>query len=165
MTARLLGLVDRLTDFASLLAVLALAALFLLGAAEIAARALFGGSLGFALEYSGYLVALVLLLGGGRTLREGGHIRMRLLADRLPPRPAAIADFAATLAGLILATLLALALADHARGSFLAGSRSWFPSATPLWLPQSLLAFGAVSLALGFLARLIRLARGDRVAP
>ena len=162
MTGRLLRAIDGLNDVAAALAMAALAALFLIGAAEIAARALLATSLGFALEYSGYLVALVLLLGGGRTLREGGHIRVRLLADRLPPRAAGIVEFAATLAGLLIALVLAVALTGHTAGSFISGSRSWFPSATPLWLPQGLVAFGAANLGLSFLARLVRLAQGER---
>lgn len=162
MTDRLLRAIDALNDAAALAAMAALAALFLIGAAEIAARALLATSLGFALEYSGYLVVLVLLLGGGRTLREGGHIRVRLLVDRLPPRAAAIVEFAAACAGLAVVLALATALILHAAGSFASGSRSWFPSATPLWLPQSLVAFGAANLGMGFLARLIRLARGER---
>lgn len=155
--------IDRITRLFAGLGAACLALLFLLGLSEILARALFGASLEFALEVSGYLLALSFLLGGGQALQTGRHIRISLLSAALPPRAAATLDLAATLIGLASATLLAVALGRYALTSHVLDSRSYFPSATPLWIPQALLCLGAAVLALALLARFIRLLGGREV--
>ena len=161
MIDRLLAGIDALAVLAARLAAGLLAALFVIGFAELAARAIFDRSLGFALEYSGYLVAHVLLLGSGRALGTGGHIRIALLLDRLPARLRATVDFAATAAAFAAASMLAFALVRYTMETAALDARSYFPTATPLWLPQALLAAGPVILALALLARLVRLLRGE----
>lgn len=163
MIERMLAGIDLLTRLAAWLAAMLLAALFLIGFAELVARALFGQSLGFALEYSGYLVAQALLLGSGRALTTGGHIRISLLLDRLSARARATLDFAATAAAFAAAAMLALALIRYTAETAALDARSYFPSATPLWIPQALLAAGPTVLALALLARMIRLLRGEEV--
>lgn len=158
-----LAAIDRITRLSAALGATCLALLFLLGLSEILARALFGASLEFALEVSGYLLALSFLLGGGWTMQTGRHIRISLLSAALPPPAAATLNLAATLIGLATATLLAVALGRYALTSLVLDSRSYFPSATPLWIPQSLLCLGMTVLALALLARLIRLLSGRAV--
>ncbi len=133
----------------------ALALLFLLGIVELAARAVLAESLGFAVEYGGYLLIAALLLPSGEALLAGRHIRIALLAERLPRVDAQALALAADLVGLFLATLLCLALAGEALASFLDGARSYFPSATPLHLPQAVAALGAAGLVCAFLLRLL----------
>jgi len=158
---RLLAGIDALALLAARLAAGLLAALFLIGFAELAARAIFDRSLGFALEYGGYLVTHVLLLGSARALGTGGHIRITLLLDRLSARARATVDFAATAAAFAAASMLAVALILYTAETATIGARSYFPSATPLWMPQALLAAGPVVLALALFARLVRLYRGE----
>ncbi|MFQ5348580.1 MAG: TRAP transporter small permease subunit [Rhodothalassiaceae bacterium] len=162
MTAAFLRISDRLCRLGAGLAALALALVFVLGMAEIIARALFATSLGIALEFSGYLTAAALLLGAGEALRQENHIRITLLRDRLPPRGGRILDLAAAFAGLAVAGFLALAIARYALVSFLLDARSYFPTATPLWLPQALLALGAAILATALVARLLQLVTGAK---
>ena len=157
MIARYLDFCDRLCALAAGLAAVSIALVFLLGIAEIAARALFSTSLGIALEFSGYLTAASLLLGAGEALRQGTHIRITLLAEHLAPRHARILDLAATLAGLLIAAALAIALMRYALESLRLDARSYFPTATPLWLPQGLLALGPIVLVFALSARLVRL--------
>ncbi|MCH8172993.1 MAG: ATP-dependent Clp protease proteolytic subunit [Proteobacteria bacterium] len=61
----------------------------------------------------------------------------------------------------VIALLLAYGLVSWAFGSWMRGSVSYFPSATPLWIPQAILALGPVVLALSLISRLIRLATGE----
>ncbi len=161
MIARYLAFCDRLCTLAAGLAATSIALVFLLGITEIAARAIFSTSLGVALEFGEYLTAASLLLGAGEALRQGTHIRITLLAERLAPRYARILDLAATLAGLLVAIALAVALMRYAFESLHLDARSYFPTATPLWVPQGLLALGPSVLALAFSARLVRLVRGE----
>lgn len=161
MIDRLLALIDRLCMVAARLAMAALLVLFFLGLAELVFRNLADISLPFAVEYAGYLVAIVLLLGSGEALRTGGHIRVSLLMDRLNERQQQILDVLATVLGLITAGFFAWALIDYALTTLLMGTRSYYPSETPLAWPQMALALGPMILVLAFLARLIRLIRGD----
>lgn len=157
----LLALIDTITKLAAWAAAALLAALFLLGLAEIALRNLAAVSLPFAVEYAGYMTAAVLLLGSGWCLRTGGHIRVTLLAQRVRPETAWALDMAASLFGLAIAGYFALALIGYAAEMMALGTRSYYPSQTPLAWPQLVLAAGPAVLALAFLARLIRLARGE----
>lgn len=161
MTDRLLAAIDRLVRWSAYLAAALLAGLFALSFAEVVSRALFDASLGLALEFGSYLVAHVLLLGSGWALTDRGHIRVSLLLERLTGRARATLELAASLAGLLIAAVLAAALVGYTVETALLGTRSYFPTATPLWIPQALLAVGPAVLALAFLARLIRLLRGE----
>ncbi|GIX13067.1 MAG: hypothetical protein KatS3mg118_1026 [Paracoccaceae bacterium] len=66
----------------------------------------------------------------------------------------------ATVFALGLAIFVDVYLVENAWRSHLRGSVSYYPSATPLWMPQAVLAFGWVVLALGLAARAIRLLAG-----
>ena len=123
---------------------------------------LVGTSLSFGLEYSGYLVAFSFFWGAGWTLNSpsgDGHIRVNLLMERLSPTRARQLDILASILGLMMAALLSWAMIDWALGSKALGARSFYPSATPLFWPQILLALGPYLLALAFLGRIIRIAR------
>jgi len=144
-----IALIGRIEKAAAVLAAAALAALFLLGLAEVVLRTLFAYSIPISLEYSGYLVAASFMLGSGWTLSQGRHVRLALFEGRKE------IDLLATLAALGLSTGLSYGLAAWAWGSFVKGDVSFFPSATPLWIPQSVLALGALVLSLALLKRLL----------
>jgi TRAP-type C4-dicarboxylate transport system permease small subunit len=152
---------ERICAGAAALAALLLLLLFGLGLAEILVRNLGIGSLTFASELSGYLLAAILLLPLGHVMARGQHIRVALLLDKWP-RFTWTLDFAATLFGLVIAALLAWALTDYAWVSAEQGARSYFATRTPLWLPQLALALGGWTLVLGLAARLLRLASEGR---
>lgn len=143
------------------LAGLALALMFALGLAEVVLRTALGEGFAFALEYTGYLVAASFLLGAGWTLDQERHVRLSLVSEALGPEGNRRLEIAATLIALVLAVLLAFGLASWAWGSFIRGDVSYFPSATPLWAPQALLALGPVILALSLVKRLILAIRGE----
>lgn len=160
MTRGLIAILERLCRAGAVFGALALLLLFLLGLVEILMRALFSSSLGFALEYGGYLLALSLMLGAGAALIDGAHIRFSLGGELLPKRLTLSLDLAASLIGLLIAAFLSFALIDQALGSWALDARSYFPSATPLVWPQALLAVGPLLLSLAFLARILRLLAG-----
>ncbi len=133
----------------------ALAFLFLLSMFELVARAAFGASLGVGIEYGGYLLIAALLLPSGETLLAGRHIRLTLITERLPATDGEALTLAADIIGLFLSLLLAFALGGEALASFLGNARSYFPSATPLYLPQVVATLGALGLAAAFVLRLV----------
>lgn len=160
MIDRLLGFCDRCCLMVAGMGAICLACLFLLGLVEILARNLLNISLSFTVEYSGYLVALSLLLASGHALNCGNQVRVGLLRERTPVRWRASLDLAATLLALVICSGFAAAMIDYGIGTAIRGTLSYFPSRTPLGLPQLILCLGPLSLVLALLARLLRLVTG-----
>lgn len=150
----LIKAIDKIELWAAYLAALNLSTMFLLGLAELISRTVFTTSIPISLEYTGYMVAFSFLLGAGWTLSEGKHIRLDLIKDS-----AGGFGLAAALFSLILAFLLTLGLITWTWGSFVRGSVSFFPSATPLWLPQAIFTLGPAVLSLSLFKHLLLLRR------
>lgn len=129
--------------------------------AEVVARSVFGASLSFAWEYAAYFYASAVFLGAAYTMRTGGHVRVALFRGLLSERGKHIMELVATAVGTLFSIYLAYALIQFAYRSFVRGSTSPTIDATPLVIPQGVLAFGATLLALQMLARLIRLLAGE----
>ncbi len=128
---------------------------------EIVARSVFNYSFSFAWEYNAYAMGMAMFCGMAFTFRTGGHIRVSLLASSLPRKWAHVVDILCTLCGLFFSGYISFALCQLAWRSFLHGSTSPSVTATPLIIPQGLIALGAVLLTLQFAARLVRLFIGD----
>ena len=128
---------------------------------EIFCRTVLNVSLSFAWEYSAYFLAVSIFLAAAFTLRTGGHVRVMLLSQNVPPRAAQRLDLLATVAGTVIAGWLAWSLAAFAWQSWATGSTSATIDETPLVYPQAAMAFGAALLTLQLVARTIRLLAGD----
>ena len=89
------------------------------------------------------------------TLRAGGHIRVTLVLGRLQPPARRIMEIAASLVATLFVGFLAIAMARFAWTAFTSGQTS-ISSGTMLWIPEAVIAFGMVLLALQFLARFIQ---------
>ena len=151
---RLIDATGRFAGYAAALMIVGIAGLVL---AEIVCRNLFNISLTFAWDFSAYMMAGAIFLGAAFTLRSGGHVRVSLLTHNVPPLLAYAIDLAATVFALAIACFAAYALILFAWSSYATGRTSSTIDATPLIYPQGLIAFGAILLALQFLARLLRL--------
>ena len=106
-------------------------------------------------EYSSYLMAASFTFGAAMTLRAGGHIRVTLLLARLSPARRRLLEIVAALAGVLLSGFLAYSMVLFSWGSYDRGATS-ISSDTPVWIPQAVITFGIVLLALQFLARFIQ---------
>ena len=96
-------------------------------------------------------MAATFTFGAAMTLRAGGHIRVTLvLAGSRRPRVACWRSPAALVATLSSASLPSPW--SRSPGALRAGQTS-ISSETPLWIPQAVVTFGMVLLALQFLAR------------
>lgn len=155
--------IDRLCLGAAYVAAGLLAVLFLLGFAEIVLRSGFGISLSFSVEYSGYLLVLVLFLGSGWTLLNAGHIRVTLISELISDRAAHVLDVLCTVVALVVSAILSIALIEYAYGTWARGTLSYYSSETPLAYPQAFLAVGPIILTLALLARALRLLTGRPV--
>ena len=153
--------VDGLCRWAAYASAAILAALFVLGFVEILSRKILNYSIPIALEYSQYMLVILMLGGSAWALREGGHIRVTLLLQALGPRARRVVDFAATTFALIISLFLTRAFIAFTIVTYERGSRSFFPSETPLAWPQTAVAFGISLISLALVARLIRLVIGE----
>ncbi|RMH48932.1 MAG: TRAP transporter small permease, partial [Alphaproteobacteria bacterium] len=156
----ILRAIDMVCAIGAGLAAAACLALAVMLIVEVISTSFLAWSQPWAVEYSGYLLAATLFAGAGWTLGQGGHVRVSVLIQLIPPRGQRIADLMATVFALGLAIFVDVYLVENAWRSHLRGSVSYYPSATPLWMPQAVLAFGWVVLALGLAGRAIRLLAG-----
>ena len=106
-------------------------------------------------EISSYLMAASFSFGAAMTLRAGGHIRVSLVLARLAPRHRRVLEAIASLAGLLSTGFLAWSLIGFTWGAFSRGQVS-ISSDTPLWIPEAIVSFGVLLLAVQFLARLLQ---------
>lgn len=160
---RLLTIIDVLSLLAALMAGISLAALVTLGGAEIVLRSFFSTSLSFVVELNGYLLAVAFLGGAAQAMREGGHIRVTMVPQTLPPRSAKLLDIACTVVGTALGGALFASMVMLAYGSYTYGSLSFYPSRTPLFIPQSLVAVMLLIFVLALAARLLRILSSQAV--
>ena len=65
-----------------------------------------------------------------------------------------------TLFALGLMVYVTFAVVENASRSLELGSVSYYPTRTPLWVPQAVLAFGWILLCLGLITRILRLIVG-----
>ena len=157
----LLDGIERLARLDGWIGAACLITLTLLMLAEITVRALSNfipwvpADIPVAWEYSSYLMAACFTFGAAMTLRAGGHIRVTLVLGRLQPPARRLLEIAASLIATVFVGFLATAMVRFSWGAFERGQTS-ISSDTPLWLPEAVIAFGMVLLALQFLARFIQ---------
>lgn len=158
---RILTYVDTLSKWVAGLGAILVFGIAILIISEVVARSVFSVSLSFAWEYAAYFYGSAVFLGAAYTMRTGGHVRVALLKGVLGPRGQHIMEIAATIVGTLFTWFLAAAMIQFAFRSYTRGSTSPTIEATPLVIPQSVLAIGATLLAMQMLVRLVRLFIGE----
>lgn len=128
---------------------------------EVGATSFFGWSQPWSVEYAIYLQCMVLFCGAGWTLRQGGHIRVSIILQALPPPMARLLDMAGCTFAIGVLGYACWALWQQWVRTFDFASTSFYPMATPLWIPQGFLTIGITLLALAFVARLVRVLLGE----
>lgn len=142
-----------------------LAALFLLVTLVIIVLNILGRKYGFYLRgadaYAGYCIAAVAFLSLAATLSRGEHIRVTLLLQRLTGRPRKILELWCLSAAALLAGYFTFFAWKMVWFSYVFHDISQGHDATPLWIPQSLMALGVSALLLAFVEQLILRLRGQ----
>lgn len=159
--AALLRGIDILCGIGAGIAAVAAALLALILITEVIATSFLEWSQPWAIEYAIYLQCVVLFCGAGWTLRQGGHIRVGILLQALPPGAARLVDMLGTTFATGVVGFASWTLWQQLLRSVEFGSTSYYPMATPIWVPQALLTFGVVLLLLAFVGRLLRLLLGQ----
>jgi TRAP-type C4-dicarboxylate transport system permease small subunit len=100
--------------------------------------------------YAGYAIAAALFLALPATLRQGDHIRVTLVLERLPNRLRAGLELACLLLAGALAGYLAWFALRLVWVSYTTHDVSTAADASPLWIPQIAVAVGSAGFALSF---------------
>lgn len=154
---------DRLYLVSGVLAAVCLAAIAVLVLSQTAGR-MIGVLVPSANELAGYCVAASAFLGLAPTLNDGGHIRVRLVADHVPPTLGRWLEVFCLVVGTGLATFAAWYAVDLVVGSYRYGDVSPGLLAIPLWIPQTAMAAGIVIFAVSLLDNLVTVLRGGSPA-
>jgi TRAP-type C4-dicarboxylate transport system permease small subunit len=113
--------------------------------------------------YAGYMMAASGFLALAHTLKKGEHIRVTLLISALGRGWKRGFEIWALLAATLLSVLFAFYSVKLAWQSHVFHDISTGNDATPLWLPQTAMALGAIVLAVAFVDELVLEIRGARV--
>ncbi len=111
-------------------------------------------------EIGAFLFAAAAFLGLAGTLKRGGHVRVTLLAQRLPGRAGRVATGAAIAAALALTLWATWHMGATALDAWQQGSVSYGVVAIPLALPQALVTLGLGVFAAALLDEGAALLRG-----
>lgn len=163
MIRLLIAGIDRLCLLGAWMGAIAVGLLAVMLIAEVIATSFLSFSQFYAVEYSGYFLGFSLVCGLGWTLTQGGHIRVGIVYERLSGRQLRWLDSACTVVALPISAFISAAVVQYAIDSIDRGSKSFYPSETPLVYPQALIAFGFCLLTLALLGRLLRLIDGRPV--
>ncbi len=108
----------------------------------------------------GFILVGVVMLGAATTLRQGGHINVDMLTDRLGPRGKRRAGAWATLSVLLVSLILIVNGWQTAMSSRMLGISTSGNVEVPVYLLELLLPLGGVLMLLVSLEGLLRLALG-----
>ena len=111
--------------------------------------------------YAGYFMASAGFLALASTLRHGEHIRVTLVLNALAPAGKRRLDIAAIAVGVAIAVSLAFFSTKLVVDSYVFNDISTSNDATPLWIPQLVMAAGNILLLIAFIDLLISRIRGD----
>ncbi len=156
-------LLDGLFDGAAALAALCMVVLLVMVMLSVTGRLLHFHLPGTD-AYAGYLMAGAGFLALAHTLKRGEHIRVTLLVSALSGRAKRLLELWALGASAALAGLLAAYSARLAWQSHTFNDISTSNDATPLWLPQLVMAAGTLILLIALLDEWVLEWRGLRVA-
>src|SRR5204862_4581916 len=107
-------------------------------------------------EAVGYLLVASVMLAAAAALRDGEHICVDIVTEKLPSRGQRVIAFAGVLAVAVTAALFVVEGYGTVAFSRMVDLRSNGYLALPLWIPQLLIPIGAAVLGLAAIAALIQ---------
>lgn len=113
-------------------------------------------------DFSGFMLAGATFLALAHTLRAGGHIRVNLVVSRLPEKVQFASEVFVLLVAAGLVGYAAYFMADLVRESLHYGDVSNGIIPIPLWLPQSVAAFGITLLLVAVIHTMFELIAAGR---
>jgi TRAP-type C4-dicarboxylate transport system permease small subunit len=155
VTDRLLRVVSLLSTVGAVLSGTTFVFMTLLILTEVLLRTFFDKSTLIASEYSGYSLAVMIYLGLGFSFRQGAHIRITFLRERLRGWALHIMELLCTSVASLLCLLSTVFLSEMVYTSFQRGTTAYTVAETPLWVPQAIILVGLTILTLQVIAYLL----------
>lgn len=107
--------------------------------------------------YAGYLLIAAAFLAFPGALLYGDHIRVTLLIDRLPPRGRLAIEIVCHIVGIGIAGYFSYYALRMVGFSWRFHDISSNFDATPLWIPQSVMAVGGIGLLVVLIVHLVQI--------
>ena len=128
-----------------------------------------GRQIGFSMAgvdaYAGYFLAAGSFLAMGYALRQGDHIRVTLILQRLHGKARWWMEVLCLVIASLLSTYFAWYSVRLVWGSYAYHDISQNVDATPLWIPQLAMAIGLIGLAVAFVEQLVYVLRFRTLPP
>ncbi len=128
-------------------------------------RYFFSRPLPFVDEYSGYLLALLILFPLAYALKTRGHIAVTIVVRMLPHRMSAYVELATLIISLAFVILLVFATTRLTAESFILARRAWSPLETPLGPVQLIMPVGFSLLVIAIMFEIMSKIRAVRRSP
>lgn len=122
---------------------------------EVFLRYVVGSSSIWVTEVSGYLVAGVLFMSMAKIYREGGHVSMSILTDKVSPKVHKICTVLAHLCVLVFAIILFWTTLEMTNLSYSFNWKSSTILAVPLYIPQALMPIGSMVFIIEIVNKLL----------
>lgn len=106
-------------------------------------------------DFTGFLLAAASFLSLAYSLREGAHIRVVLLVDRLPKKTHRFVELWCLGFGLVIALYFTWYTAMLTYESYSYNDLSSGMIAVPIWIPQTAMLFGLAVLSLALVDELV----------
>ncbi len=112
-------------------------------------------------ELSGFFLAASTFLGLAYTLVNGGHVRVSLITQFVPPTIHRAVEIWVCLVAVLIVGFMTWHVGHFAYETYSFGELSPGLLAIPMWIPQSTVAFGLVVLLLAVLEQAVMVLRGQ----
>ena len=133
---------DKLSDIAAVGGNISILLMALIIVAEVVARNLFKFSFLYIEEISGYLMVCTIFLGLAITMKEGRHIRVDLIIDKLSARKKKWLNISACSLGLFFAMTFFIGSLWFVKESYETHAEAITLLHTPFFIPQLLIPIG-----------------------
>lgn len=141
----------RLEDGCAALAMLVLVATTLSVCLEVVSRYGFNRPFIWVVEYTEYGLLYMTFLAAAWNLREGGHIRIELVHERLSARAQAVCDVSGSFLGLAVSLVLTIFGFLATQSAFERGLHRTSLLETPTWIVMAIIPVGGLLLAARYL--------------
>lgn len=149
--------INKISDLGAILSAVVFALMTILILSEVVLRTFFGSSTEVSGEYSGYALAALIYLGLGFSFREGAHIRITFLRERLGRTSYFILELLCTAFAMVLSGLSCIFIWEMVLTSKARNLVAYTPAETPLYIPQALILVGMIILTFQIIAQLAAL--------
>jgi TRAP-type C4-dicarboxylate transport system permease small subunit len=159
-------LVIRLIDLLSMLggvgAAVSVFMLCLLIMVSVIARYVFNSPFLYVDEIASYLMVSLVFLGLAYTLKEGGHIRVEMIVDRLSYKTRSVLGIMTGVIALLWAFFVLIGVTNIWLRYFNGRVRGYGTLQAPLWMPALPLVIGGAFLLLQVLAEIFKLCASNK---